>query len=125
MVVPWLLQVLRWHLLQPSNSAPFDSQRIPAVFTALRDALSAPELHGLPWLVLLVFPLWLGRRSRRFAAVATAQLAFYLWAYLASVLDPRFYVLSSCNRLFFHLIPAIVAAALVVAANCEDRQLPG
>lgn len=116
-VLPWAVQVRRWHLQQPSNFAPFDPDRIPQVFAAIRTSLSAPELHYLPWLILLVFPLWLVAGSRRFAAVATAQLAFYLWAYLASVLPIWFYVLSSCTRLFFQLTPAVLVAALLAFAG--------
>jgi hypothetical protein len=115
-VVPWAVQVRRWHLQQPSNFAAFDPGRIPEVAAAIATSLSAPELHYLPWLILLVFPIWLVAGSRRFATVATAQLAFYVWAYVASVLPIWFYVLSSCTRLFFHLIPAVLTVALLALA---------
>lgn len=121
-VLPWAVQVRRWHLQQPSNFAAFDPDRIAPVFAAIRTSLSAPELHYLPWLILLVFPLWLVAGSRRFAAVATAQLAFYLWAYLASVLPIWFYVLSSCTRLFFQLTPAILTVALLAFACAPPKR---
>jgi hypothetical protein len=124
-VLPWAVQVRRWHLQQPSNFAAFDPGRIPEVFAAITTSLSAPELHFLPWLILLVFPLWLVAGSRRFAAVATVQLAFYLWAYLASVLPIWFYVLSSCTRLFFHLIPAVLTVALLALVGGGRDRLGG
>jgi hypothetical protein len=112
-VLPWIVQVLRYHLFQAGNSGPFDWRRGSILGPAFLDAMRAPELHLLPWAVALLPLLWLARRTRAAAAVATAQLGFYMWAYFASLLDPRFYVLSSFARLLFQLLPAVLVGVVV------------
>jgi hypothetical protein len=122
LLLPWLLQIRRGGLFQASNAAPFDPARIRPVAAAMWEAMAAPELHGLPWLILLLPLLLLTRRTRPLAAVCAAQLLFYLWAYLASDLEPRFYVLSNFARLLFHLLPATVLGS-VIATSSPDRRL--
>ena len=126
-VVPWLAGVWRHRLFQPANSAPFDWSRADALLPAMAETASAPELHGLPWLVLLlpVLLAWPGARARRvrpFALAATAQLLFYLWVYFASTLEPRFYVVSSFARLLLHLLPATVIAAVAAAGSVAGER---
>jgi hypothetical protein len=111
--LPWLLQVQRYHLFQAGNSGPFDWRRGRIILPAMLDAVRAPELHSLPWAVVLLPLLWLARRTRPAAAVVSAQLGFYLWAYFASVLEPRFYVLSNFARLLFQLLPAVLVGVVV------------
>lgn len=112
-VLPWLVQIHRWDLLQPGNTAPFDRSRIGPIAGAMLEAAAAPELHGLPWLVALLPLLALSRRTRPLAAVCGAQLLFYACSYVASPYEPRFYVLSNFARLLFQLIPAILVGAAV------------
>ncbi|HXO21953.1 MAG TPA: hypothetical protein VOA87_18720 [Thermoanaerobaculia bacterium] len=121
-VAPWLLAVQRHGLFQSaSNSGPFDWERGRVIFPAMLSAIGAGELHGLPWLVALLPIAWLRRRTRPFAAVATAQLLFYAWAYFASSLEPHFYVLSNFARLVFHLLPAVIVA-VVLATEPEPTR---
>jgi hypothetical protein len=126
-ILPWLAGVRRHGLFQPTNSGPFAWERARELLPAMAETASAPELHGLAWLVLLL-PLLLvwpgagGRRVRPFALAGTAQLLFYLWVYFASALPPRYYVLSSFARLLFHLLPATVVAVIVAAAG-EPRAI--
>jgi hypothetical protein len=116
-VVPWFAGVRLHGLFQPTNRGPFDLGRLGALLPAMGEAGSTPELHGLPWLALLAPVLLLSRRVRPFALAATAQLLFYGWAYVASTLDPRLYVLTSFARLLFHLVPATIVAAAVAAGG--------
>ncbi len=111
--LPWLVQVYRYHLFQAGNSGPFDWRRGRIILPAMLDALRAPELHSLPWAVALLPLLGLARRTRPAAAVVSAQLGFYFWAYFASVLEPRFYVLSNFARLLFQLLPAVLVGVVV------------
>ncbi len=120
--LPWFVQVHRYHLFQAGNSGPFDWRRGRIILPAMLDAMRAPELHYLPWAVALLPLLWLARRTRPAAAVVSAQLGFYFWAYFASVLEPRFYVLSNFARLLFQLLPAVLVAAVVaVVALAPER----
>jgi hypothetical protein len=123
-VLPWLAGVQLHGLFQPTNRGPFDLGRLGELLPAMLAAASTPELHGLPWLALLAPLLLLSRRARPFALAATAQLLFYLWVYVASTLDPSFYVLSSFARLLFHLVPAAVVAA-VIAVGTDPIAAPG
>ncbi|HEV7516400.1 MAG TPA: hypothetical protein VGR07_08880 [Thermoanaerobaculia bacterium] len=115
--LPWFVQAHRYHLFQAGNSGPFDGRRGRVILPAMLDALRAPELHHLPWAVALLPLLWLARRTRPAAAVVSAQLGFYFWAYFASLLEPRFYVLSNFARLLFHLLPAVLVGAVVAVAR--------
>jgi hypothetical protein len=119
--LPWFVQAHRYHLFQAGNSGPFDWRRGRVVLPAMLDALRAPELHYLPWAVALLPLLWLARRTRPAAAVVSAQLGFYFWVYFASVLEPRFYVLSNFARLLFHLLPAVLVGTVVALAPEEER----
>jgi hypothetical protein len=111
--LPWFVQVHRYHLFQAGNSGPFDWRRGRLILPAMLDAMRAPELHCLPWAVALLPLLWFARRTRPAAVVVSAQLGFYFWAYFASVLEPRFYVLSNFARLLFQLLPAVLVATIV------------
>jgi hypothetical protein len=123
-VVPWFVEARRFHLFQATNSGPFDLARGQVILPAMVDAMNAPELHFLPWAVLLLPLLALIRRTRALAAVASAQLAFYAWAYFASTLEPRLYVLSNFARLLFHLLPAVLVGAVVALAPQDRRRYP-
>jgi hypothetical protein len=118
--LPWFVQVHRYHLFQAGNSGPFDWRRGRLILPAMLDAIRAPELHSLPWAVALLPLLWFARRTRPAAAVVSAQLGFYFWAYFASVLEPRFYVLSNFARLLFQLLPAVLVAAIVAVVAVES-----
>lgn len=121
-VLPWLAGVHRFDLFEPAHHGPFDWSRAASILPAMVEAAWTPELHGLPWLVLLLplLAVWPGRRAgqvRLFTLASTAQLLFYFYAYFTSTREPRLYVLSSFARLLYHLLPAAVIAAVAVAAQ--------
>jgi hypothetical protein len=118
--LPWFLEARAHHLFQAGNSGPFDWRRGQAILPAMLDAMGAPELHYLPWAVALLPLLWLARRTRPAAAVLTAQLGVYFWAYFASTLEPRFYVLSSFARLLFHLLPTVLVGTVVALSGEKE-----
>jgi len=124
-ILPWFFLARRYHLFQPTNAGPFDLARGRVILPAMLDAMNAPELHGLPWVVALLPLLALVGRTRPLAAVLGAQLAFYVWVYFASVLEPRFYVLSNFARLLFHLLPAVLVGLVIALAPREGAEPDG
>ena len=68
---------------------------------------------SLPFLVLLLPALATAPRLRPFVAVAALQLAFVVWIYAATPLDPAVLALTSFPRLLLHLLPAIIVASAV------------
>jgi hypothetical protein len=114
-VAPWLAACLHHHLFSPTHPGALDPARAAAVLRAVVAALGTREWHGLAWLLPLLLPLlaW-SPRTRPVALACALQLAFYLWVYLASPLEPRFFVLSSFPRLLFHLVPAALIATVAV-----------
>ena len=126
-IVPWLLVTARHGLFQASNSGPFDWSRRQAIWRGVLDVAGSAPLHGLPWALALLPLLWLSRRTRALAAVVSAQTLFYAWAYLASTIEPRFYVLSNGSRLLFQLLPAVLVGAVLAtepAAGAADPLPP-
>jgi hypothetical protein len=115
-VAPWLAGNLRHGLFQPTNAGAFDPANVGAVLPALAEALATREWHGLGWLVLAAPLLAAARRTRPLGLVVTLQLLFYLYVYLTAPIDPRAYVLASFPRLLFHLVPAVVAGVVLLAA---------
>lgn len=114
-VAPWLAAVHRHGLLSPSHPGALDAARAAAVLPAVAEALGTREWHGFGWLLAALVPaLLIARRGRWIGLACALQLAFYLWVYLASPLEPRFYVLSSLPRLLFHLVPAALIGAVAV-----------
>jgi len=121
-VTPWLAASLHHGLLSPSHPGALDPARAAAVLPAVAEALATREWHGIAWLLPLLLPaLAWSRRTRPVALACGLQLAFYLWVYLASPLEPRFYVLSSFPRLLFHLLPATLIAAVALVAGRPFR----
>lgn len=123
--VPWWAASLHYGLLSPTHPGALDPARAATVLPALAAALSTAEWHGIAWLLPLLLPaLAWSPRTRPLALACALQLAFYLWIYLASPLEPRFYVLSSFPRLLFHVVPAALIGAIALLATAprsEDR----
>lgn len=117
-IVPWLAANLRYGLFAANYpGGGVEPGRAAAVGAAVAEAFATREWHGLAWLLPpLVVALALSRRTRPVALAVALQLAVYLWVYLASPLEPRFYVLSSFPRLLFHLLPATLVAAVAVVS---------
>ena len=108
-VAPWVYQLARHDLYQPTNSAglgAIDAERIATIAEHTWRVLLLPQWHGLP-LLLLALPLLLFRASTRLvAALCILQLGFYLYVYASAPLEPGYFVLSSLPRLLLHLLPA-------------------
>jgi hypothetical protein len=113
----WALRTFRHGLYQAFNSGAFDLRRVPEVLRGLMEVAGWKESwHGLTLVLLAVPLLLLPRRTRAAGAVLSLQLAFYLWTYVSSAVDPGFQVISSFPRLAMHLFPAVVVAGAVALA---------
>jgi hypothetical protein len=121
-ILPWWLQVRRYHLFGVLTADRLTWERARAAGPALLGVMNGPAWHGFSYIVLLIPLLALRRATRPLAFVAGAQLAFYLWIYLVSALETEYYVATSFPRLLFHLIPAVLVGAL--RANGEPGRLP-
>lgn len=123
-IAPWLWGVQRHGLLSPNHPGGFDPARVAAVMGAVAEGLGTREWHGFGWLAVALIPVLLAARRGRWIGLACAlQLAFYLWVYLASSFEPRFYVLSSLPRLLFHLVPATLIGAVAVLGQPPSGKL--
>jgi hypothetical protein len=113
-VLPWLATALRHDLFLDYDAGGPRLRHLGAVAAALGEALLVPELAGLAALVWLPVALLAVRRARPFAAVACAQLGFYVYVYLSAIADHGFYVATTFPRLALHVLPAAVVAAAAV-----------
>ncbi len=111
-IVPWIVETTR-HGLWQANAGAFDWSRRAEIWRGWREVAASAPLHGLPWALALLPLVWFARRTRPLAAVLTAQALVYLWAYLASPIDPWLYVLSNGSRLAFQLLPATLVGAVI------------
>lgn len=111
-VLPWLYGCWRYGLR--SNAAgTLDLGRLPLVADALWRQLANPAWFGMAALLLLA-PVLLARRGlRALGVVALAQLGFYVYTYLSAPFEPGYYILATFPRLALHLLPAVVAGAMV------------
>jgi hypothetical protein len=110
--VPWWIQVKRYHLFGVLSADRLTWDRLRVALPAILDVLSLPAWHGFSYAVVLLPLLLLRRGTRPLAFVLGGQLAFYLWIYVVSALDTRYYVLTSFPRLLFHLVPAVMVASV-------------
>ena len=119
--VPWALQVLRYDLLGATHpGGPVRWADLGEVLRAVAASLQVQEWHGLGWLVLLVPLLLVPRRTRLVGAVLSLQALTYLIVYLRHPGEEvSTYVMINAPRLVFHLVPAALAAALVVLGSGE------
>ncbi|HEY2737507.1 MAG TPA: hypothetical protein VGK45_03825 [Thermoanaerobaculia bacterium] len=111
-ILPWGLQVRRYHLFSVLNTGGLSWERAKIAGPAMIDAVNSPGWHGFAWVLLLLPLLALRRGSRAVAFVLAGQLAFYLWIYLVSAFDTKYYVAMSFPRLLFHLVPAMLVGVL-------------
>lgn len=120
--LPWVAANLTHGLFQANNTGSWDAERLGVVARAALEVMATPEWHGLPWLLAALPALLVVPRLRPAAALLLAQGGFYLFVYLTSPVDTRFYVLSSLPRLLFHLLaPALVLYAVALAATAPLR----
>jgi hypothetical protein len=124
-ILPWWIQVRRYHLFGVLSDAGFGWERARTALTALREVLSFPAWHGFSYLIVLLPLLFLRRATRPLAWVLSAQLAFYLWIYLTSGFETRIYVLTSFPRLLFHLVPAVGVILLILFSTEVGRGSEG
>lgn len=123
--LPWAIDALRFGLLPEGYGAGFDPARLPVILEGLGSKILVRAWHGFA-LVLAALPLlWWPRRTRPVAALASWQLAFYLYVYLRAdyprLEQVRFLVESSFPRLALHLVPLLWTAALVAVAPRTSR----
>ncbi|HEV2855364.1 MAG TPA: hypothetical protein VHC97_21390 [Thermoanaerobaculia bacterium] len=121
--LPWLARTVRHHLFLELNSGSFNPSRAGVIFATVGEVLRAPSWHGFLLAAFLPPLLLWHRRTRPFATVATLQLLFYFHVYFSTLAaeQTRAYILSNFARLGFHLIPASLAAALVVWRGGDEK----
>ena len=121
-LLPWLYGCWRYGL-RSSAAGSLDPQRLPVVAEGLGSQLFDPAWFGMATLLLLI-PLLLARRAlRALGVVAAAQLGFYVYTYLSSPFEPAYYIQSTFPRLALHLLPAIVAGAVLALGSAARRPL--
>ncbi len=122
--LPWLLLARAYRLFLETNAGEWRWERAGEILPALAWSALHPDWALAP-LALLALPLALRHpRLAAAAAVVLAQLALYLAVYFTGPVDTRFYVLSTFQRLLFHLLPAtfvLVAARFAGAAQPFPR----
>jgi hypothetical protein len=112
--LPWLGRAIHHDLFLATNSGAFAISRAGEIAAALPEALATQAWHGFSLCGLLLPPLLLlDRRTRPVAMAAGLQLLFYGYVYFTAPVDTGFYVISSLARLLLHLVPALLAAAVV------------
>lgn len=116
-IVPWIVLSSHHGLFQETNLGAFDASRIEAIVGALAASMALPAWHGLPYLLGLLPFLVVFRRTRWLAVAALLQLAFYLYVYATTPVDPVFYVRSSFPRLLLHVVPAVILGGVAVLAG--------
>jgi hypothetical protein len=112
-VLPWWIQVRRYHLFTVLSTGGLTWERAKIAGPAVLEALNNPAWHGFSWALLLLPLLALRRATRPLAFVIGGQLAFYLWIYLVAAFDTGYYVAMSFPRLLFHLVPAVGVGVMV------------
>jgi hypothetical protein len=112
-ILPWWIQVQRYHLFSVMSQAHLTAERTRTVLMAVLDVLNFSAWHGFSYTIVLLPLLFLRRSTRPLGLVLGAQLAFYLWIYLSSGFETRLYVLTSFPRLLFHLVPAVMVGAML------------
>jgi hypothetical protein len=110
--VPWWIQMRRYHLFTVLSADRLTWDRLRVAAPAILDVLNLPAWHGFSYAIVLLPLLLLRKGTRPLAFAIGGQLAFYLWIYVVSALDTRYYVLTSFPRLLFHLVPAVMVASL-------------
>jgi hypothetical protein len=111
-VLPWWLQVRRYHLFSVLSSGGLSWERAKIAGPAVVKAINVPGWHGFAWVILLLPLLALRRGTRPLTFVLAGQLAFYLWIYLVAAFDTEYYVAMSFPRLLFHLVPGVLVGVL-------------
>jgi len=123
LVLPPLLVIAHWavlvrahHLFQQGNVGSTTVAHLAAAGPALLQAMRQPAWNGLPFLLPLALVVALAaRRTRALGCVVALQLAFDLWTYAATPLDPAQLALTTFARLLLQVLPATFAAAAVAA----------
>lgn len=122
---PWLVECLRHDLFRGTNTGSFDTARWGEIWPAVGQVFNMEDWHRLPWLLLLLPPLFLLPRLRPAVLVLHLQAAFYLFVYLTAPVDTTFYVLSSLPRLLYHLVVPALVLVVVGAVYCCGSSTSG
>ncbi len=111
-----------WHYDLPSaqGERAFSLRYAGTIARAAFESFLVPEWHGAGFLVLLLPALLFCRPARPAALVASLQLAFYGYVYLATAHPTaeaaEFFVRSNLPRLVFHVWPvAIVGCGIALS----------
>ena len=122
--IPWLIRTRHHKLYQTFNTGEADPDLWQKIWDGLvRSTTWEGSWGGMTVLLLGVPLLFIPKRTRAVAAVATLQLATYIWLYFSAPMDTLFLVLSSFPRLAMHLLPAVLMAG-VVALTPPPEVLP-
>ncbi|HET9229351.1 MAG TPA: hypothetical protein VFR31_21910 [Thermoanaerobaculia bacterium] len=128
--IPWLIRTRNHKLYQTFNTGETNPDLWQDIWDGLVRTSSWEGSWGGMTVLLLCLPLlFIPKRTRAVAAVATLQLAIYIWLYLSAPMDTLFLVLSSFPRLAMHLIPAVLMAGVVALTpalgRSAGRRVPG
>jgi len=123
-ILPWWIQVQRYHLFSVMSNDHLTPERTRTAFAAILDVLGFSAWHGFSYVIVLLPLLFLRPSTRPLAWVLGGQLAFYLWIYLVSGFDTRFYVLTSFPRLLFHLVPAVMVGVMLLFLSPKTPPCP-
>lgn len=123
-VIPWLVQVLRYNLLGATH--PGGAMRwseLSTVLGAVGASIQVDEWHGLGWLILLIPLLLITPRTRAAGLVLSLQAVAYLIVYLRHPGElVEAYVLINAPRLVFHLVPAALCASVFWLASRRKHE---
>ena len=123
--IPWMIRTRHHGLYQTFNTGEADPDLWQKIWDGLvRTAGWEGSWGGMTVLLLGLPLLFLPRRTRAVAAVATLQLVTYIWLYFSAPMDTLFLVLSSFPRLAMHLIPAVMMAGVVALEPSPPTPLP-
>jgi hypothetical protein len=120
-VLPWLYGCWRYEL-RSTAAGSLDLGQLPLVAEFLGRQLFLPAWFGMAVLLLLLPLLLVSRELRALGMVVAGQLGFYVYTYLSAPFEPGYYILSTFPRLVLHLLPAVVAGAMVGLVSRRRRR---
>jgi hypothetical protein len=111
-VLPWLVEVRRWHLFQETNAGAWEWSRGDAIWPAVADVVRLTQWNAIPFVLLLLPAGMARRRTRRLALVLCGQVGFYLFVFYTGPVDTGLLVATSLPRLLLHVVPAALVGTI-------------